>query len=315
MARLKRVTNLTKFIERGVLIHGSKYQYEKSEYVDSRVPVIITCPIHGDFLQCPSQHIKGHGCIKCLNASRFTAERFINSAKEIHGEVYDYSKVNYKNSDTKIIIVCKLHGDFLQAPHVHLQGKGCSPCGIEERTAKSRKDINHFIKRSTETHGDKYDYSESVYTKADAMITVRCKKHGPFDVMASQHMRSQGCRRCYDDATSERRRREITYSTSDFYIYRLEVTSLTNITLQQYGAFIDHNNLKSIYEVDHMYSVSSGFQNKIRADVIANICNLRMLDVSSNRIKWANCAITIEELQYRIKFFEKHGTLRYDWIP
>ena len=63
---------------------------------------------------------------------RKTTEEFIEQAKAVHGNKYDYSKVEYKGSHTKIIIVCSKHGEFEQDPNSHLQGRGCKKCQTEQ---------------------------------------------------------------------------------------------------------------------------------------------------------------------------------------
>ena len=97
--------------------------------------VIIICKIHKSFEQIPRAHIKGHGCQKCAritvsNKTKKGNELFIKQAKEVHGDRYDYSKVDYKNCDTNIIIICQDHGEFEQTPWNHLQGKNCIKCSL-----------------------------------------------------------------------------------------------------------------------------------------------------------------------------------------
>ena len=110
--------------------------------------VIIICKKHGEFLQDAFSHLKGHGCFNCgleiiTNAKRFTTDEFIEKAKTIHGEeTFDYSKTNYTNCKTKIIIICKLHGDFLQTPESHINGVG--GCKLCSHRTYSRKSIEYL---------------------------------------------------------------------------------------------------------------------------------------------------------------------------
>ena len=92
--------------------------------------VIITCPEHGDFKQKPHSHlILKSGCSKCANVYSYTTEEFIQKARQTHGNKYDYSKVNYINNYTHVIIICKKHGVFNQQPREHLYRKcGCPVC-------------------------------------------------------------------------------------------------------------------------------------------------------------------------------------------
>lgn len=120
------------FIEKSNKIHDGKYSYEKTKFLNSRSKVIITCPIHGDFLQSPNKHLCGCGCPKC--AKRFmNQEYFVEKAVIIHGKKYDYSKSNYVSAKNKVIIICPEHGEFLQTPDDHLFGKGCPKCARESR--------------------------------------------------------------------------------------------------------------------------------------------------------------------------------------
>lgn len=113
---MRRLTT-EEFITKAREVHGDKYDYSKSVYTTKKEKVIITCPIHGDFEQSPDGHLRGQGCPKCkfeklANDSRGTTEEFIEKAKQVHGDKYDYSKVNYVNARTKVCIVCSEHGEF-----------------------------------------------------------------------------------------------------------------------------------------------------------------------------------------------------------
>lgn len=114
-------------------IHNNKYTYDLFEYKGSHINSIITCPIHGNFEQTPTNHLNGNGCPECAKLKRskeFSSnkEEFIKKANKIHCNFYSYDKVDYVNNHTNVIITCPIHGDFNQLPHNHLQGKGCPYC-------------------------------------------------------------------------------------------------------------------------------------------------------------------------------------------
>ena len=109
------------FIRRAKEVHGDKYDYSKLEYVDTKTKVCIICPEHGVFWKFPYDHLGGGGCPKC---SAYGKEEFIQKAREVHGDKYDYSKVNYVNSYTKVCIICPEHGEFWQKPNSHINGSG-----------------------------------------------------------------------------------------------------------------------------------------------------------------------------------------------
>ena len=112
------------FIDRARAVHGDKYGYAFVNYLKSKTPVIIHCVEHGMFEQTPSGHLSGKGCLDCSGKKKGTGESFVQKAREVHGEnTYDYSKVEYVNAKTKIIITCPEHGDFEQTPKDHLNGR------------------------------------------------------------------------------------------------------------------------------------------------------------------------------------------------
>jgi len=127
------------FIPDSIKIHGDTYDYSEVKYVHSQEKVKIICSIHGPFLQTPNNHLKGQGCINCGNDKRNknkneqAALDFIPNAIAEHGPKYDYSEVEYIDSQTKVKIICKKHGPFLQTPNNHLSGSGCLTCGKNKR--------------------------------------------------------------------------------------------------------------------------------------------------------------------------------------
>lgn len=120
-----------------------------------------------------------------------TKNEFIEKANAVHNSKYDYSQVEYKNNKTPVAIVCPIHGVFWQRPDKHLQGQGCPFC------SKTRKySTEDFIARSRAVHGDKYDYSKSVYKNANSKIKIICPEHGEFEQLAGNHLKGKGCPKC-----------------------------------------------------------------------------------------------------------------------
>jgi len=121
------------FKEEATKIHEGKYLYEDTNYINSHTLIKITCPRHGIFEQTPTAHLGGNGCPKCAveKLSKLfssNTEEFVEKAKKVHGDRYDYSLVEYVNNHTPVKIICPIHGVFEQDPHNHLAGKGCSVC-------------------------------------------------------------------------------------------------------------------------------------------------------------------------------------------
>ena len=184
------------FIEKCKKLHGDKYDYSKVNYINNYTKVCIICPKHGEFWQIPSDHLRGRGCSKCSKNKPLTTEEFINSAKKVHGNKYNYSKVEYKGSQSKVCIICPKHGEFWQTPNAHLNGNGCPRCKaitIGERCSHSKEE---FIKLAEKVHGDKYDYSKVNYVNNYTKVCIICPKHGEFWQKPTLHLQGCGCPIC-----------------------------------------------------------------------------------------------------------------------
>ena len=116
------------FIEKSKIIHNNFYNYSEVNYIIYSKKVKIICPKHGEFIQTPSQHLKGHGCKKCGGNEQLTTKEFIEKSKIIHKDIYNYYFVDYISTHLKVIIYCNKHGKFDQSPANHLKGKGCPKC-------------------------------------------------------------------------------------------------------------------------------------------------------------------------------------------
>jgi len=184
------------FINRAHILHRYKYDYSKVTYKNSKTKIEIICPIHGIFIQVPDSHLCGKGCIKCGGRDKSTKKSFIMRATEVHGYKYDYSKVTYKNSKTKIEIICPKHGVFRQTPVHHLNGKGCRYCVPDKLSMLFRSTKGDFVNRAIIKHGDKYDYSLVEYRNAHKKIKIVCPKHGVFVQEPNSHIQGNGCPRC-----------------------------------------------------------------------------------------------------------------------
>ena len=119
----------SEFVDKANIIHENKYNYDNVIYINSWTDIAISCPIHGIFLQNPHSHLRGAECPLCRVNKQKTAEEFIEEARKIHGNNYDYSLVSYKNTKTKVTIIHRKCGRrFSQIPDSHLRGAGCSRC-------------------------------------------------------------------------------------------------------------------------------------------------------------------------------------------
>ena len=178
------------FVKEAIKIHGNRYDCSKVEFLGVKKKVCIICPIHGEFWQVAYSHLKGHGCSKCAGVGRLTTEEFVQRAKQVHGDKYDYSKTEYVNANTNVCIICPEHGEFWQKPFNHLNGADCKYC------KKPVWDTESFIRKAREVHGDKYDYSKAEYKGSYEKITITCPEHGDFEQVANYHLCGNGCPKC-----------------------------------------------------------------------------------------------------------------------
>lgn len=138
--------------------------------------------------------------IKNISRKKITTQDFIERAKGIHGDKYDYSRVKYINSQTKIEIICKKHGSWEQLPPNHLNNSGCKKCFYESR----RLTINDFINRSKKIHGDKYNYNNVVYKNAITKVIIICPEHGEFYQTPDKHLLGRGCGKCGNEIVADK---------------------------------------------------------------------------------------------------------------
>ena len=128
--------------------------------------------------------------------ARLTTEQFIQRARKVHGNKYDYSQVIYLSAIEKVRIVCREHGTFSQGAHDHLNGNGCPKCGCLKNAQKRTKSLKAFIADARRVHGQRYDYSRVVYKLSRSEVTIVCAKHGAFSQTAYDHLRGCGCPKC-----------------------------------------------------------------------------------------------------------------------
>ena len=187
----KRKLGLEEFIKRTNEINGNKYDYSKVEYKNNMTKVCIICPEHGEFWQTPSSHLYQHAqCPKC-SKDYMDEEYFIECAKKIHNNKYDYSKVVYQYTHEKVCIICPEHGEFWQTPNHHLRGVGCPKCSNNKKLT-----TEEFIEKAKLVHGNKYDYAKVEYINNHTKVLITCPKHGDFSQIPNSHLNGRGCPKC-----------------------------------------------------------------------------------------------------------------------
>lgn len=151
-------SNTNEFIKKAKDKYGNKYDYSKVDYKNNKTKVCIIChekdefgDEHGEFWQRPNDHLSGYECPKCKNEYIPTTKEWIKRAILIHGNRYDYSKVNYINPSTKVCIICPIHGEFWQTPNNHLNGANCPSCNSDNKS-KMEENIHILLEENKIKH-------------------------------------------------------------------------------------------------------------------------------------------------------------------
>ena len=177
------------FIVKAKTVHGDNYDYSLVNYLTSILKVKIICNKHGIFEQTPNKHLSGSNCPKCTG-HYVNNYLFISKLKEIHGDKYNYSLVDYKKSNELIKVICSEHGVFEQIAASHLNGANCPKC------TGHYTDTIFLIERFKKVHSDKYDYSKVEYFGSKNKVKIVCPEHGLFEQLPSGHLSGRGCDKC-----------------------------------------------------------------------------------------------------------------------
>lgn len=188
--------SLETYINKCIIIHNNYYTYNNTIYKNTRTNIIVTCPVHGDFIIKAGAHLDKRGCKMCGN-NMITQNEFIEQAKKVHNNKYNYDNIKYINKKTKISIMCNKHGIFEQTPIKHLSGQGCPFCNKSEISGSKKITVEQFINKSNDTHHNRYNYSLVTELKTiKDKVKIICDKHGVFEQSATIHMTGCGCPNC-----------------------------------------------------------------------------------------------------------------------
>jgi hypothetical protein len=122
--------------------------------------------------------------------------KFFNKCNVVHNEKYDYSKSEYKGTAYKIVVICPIHGDFLQKAATHYSGHGCPKCAKLLYGNGKRSNTKSFIEKAKLIHGDRYIYNKVDYKNSDINVIIICKEHGDFEQAPRTHLSDKGCPKC-----------------------------------------------------------------------------------------------------------------------
>jgi len=272
----KNITN-EELISRFKIIHKNKnYDYSLIDYKNCKTKIKIICPIHGEFHQISSSHLKGIGCPKCSGKNK-TKEEIIFEFIKIHGYEFDYSLVVYDKAISKIKIICPKHGIFEQTASNHLAGNKCPKCN---GLYKSNEDvINEFIK----VHGNKYDYSIVEYKDSISKVKIICKLHGIFEQRISHHLKGAGCPRC-KVSSGEERIIKILNKNNIKYIREYKFLDCKNIKNLRFDFYLNDHNTVVEYNGRQHYVPVKYFGGELSYNKIKNNDNIKVNYCLKNNI-------------------------------
>ncbi len=164
------------------------------QFISLDKKILIKDEFDIEYFSSPEKLLYGHkpSVLTSVNKTNW----FIKKAKLIHGDKYSYLNSKYEKSHTKIVITCKIHGDFLLTPNDHLNGVGCCKCGDESCSTKRKHTQEQILERFISKHGDEYDYSNVNYINIDTNVKIICKYHGEFLQSPYNHIRGCKCPSC-----------------------------------------------------------------------------------------------------------------------
>lgn len=214
---------------------------------------------------------------------KITTEEWISKARIVHGNRYDYSKVNYVKSSQKVKIMCCKHGEFEQTPNNHLKGQGCPKCKYELHSLQTRQTKEDFVRKAIKVHSNKYDYSKSEYINNRTKICIICPEHGEFTQVPHDHISGCGCPKCrlvgqtklYDKLKKEFPELEIMFEVGrkqipwigsqriDIYIPKLNIAIEYNgrqhyMPVNQFGGILEYQKVQNRDEMKRLKCLEHG---------------------------------------------------------
>lgn len=272
---LKRKDTTESFIKKCLEKYGNKYDYSKVSYINSSTPVIIIKD-NKEYSITPNQFLTCGISDKRKRQRTTCTEDFIKSAKIVHGDKYNYSKVKYINAKTPVTIICPKHGEFQQKPYRHLDGHGCTECGHLTTITYTQSNTKDFILKSNIIHNNRYNYNKTEYLNNHTKVIVTCPKHGDFLVTPQNHLRGRGCPKCKESYGEIKVSKyldnlHIKYN-SQYEIQLLSKGKLTNKAILDF--YLEFNNMNYAIEfhgIQHyqwtpIFQTEEEFQLQLRRD-------------------------------------------------
>lgn len=222
---------------------------------------------YGECCMSPNRLLAGR--VPSIKSAVNKTEYWINSAKDIHGEQYDYSESKYTLSINKIKIICKKHGAFNQIAGSHLLGNGCPKCANEYIGLSNSKSEKYYMDGFKDVHGNRYGYDNIKFTNGTTKVSITCYIHGDFLQKPTEHLCGAGCPMCAKEtsAYSKSRWTNAHNSSRQFDSYKLYIIKCWNefevfykigITFRKLNVRFNNANMPYFYEVIDLIESNDG---------------------------------------------------------
>ena len=203
---LKKITK-EEFINRVNSTFGDRYDCTGVEFINMRTPIFLFDKEKQDYIRVIPNNLfrKFKSSERSGRVKKLTKKEFIERAKKIHGNKYDYSKVKYIDYETPVRIICPIHGEFQSTPNSLLMGRGCPTCGNINKKVKQTISEQVFNERMKKIYGDSLTYDFSNYSNFGEKMEFVCSKHGSFEALPLNVLHGHGCPICGREKCSKSR--------------------------------------------------------------------------------------------------------------
>ena len=284
----KIILSISEFKEQANRIHKNFYVYDLVNFNDYKDKINIICPEHGIFEQRIASHLKGKKCRKCFQKNRGNnSKKLIERFQKIHNSKYDYSLVEYIDSNTNVKIICPEHGIFEQDPMAHARGRNCPKCTGPGTNKYTQTEI---ISKFVEIHSNKYNYIMVEYINYDTKVKIICLKHGIFEQKPCNHIRGNGCPKCINKIEEKilgLMNSEVSFRNREIISpFELDLIDLKNKFAIEFNGILYHSygNNKNLY-LDNLKTLTNDEINKHLYKL--NLCKEKEIKlININEIYW-----------------------------
>lgn len=206
----KRSISQEDYINKCIQLYGDKYDLSETIYTGYSDKIKVICRIHGPFYISAIEFLRRHGCQKCVGNYQMSNEEYIEALKQVHGDRYDLSLVDFKGTKHRVIGICKDHGQFTLQADNFLKGGNCPQCARLIAIDKTKLSQEEVVQKFREIHGGRYGYRNFIYKGSMIKGQIDCEKHGPFLMSYTAHYSLKfGCPKCGIESASKAKEKTI----------------------------------------------------------------------------------------------------------